>query len=229
MKAVRSHRWDVDPNEAESIQRELAESVEARNRIRGDMRLIAGLDVAYETGGDRVFAAVVVMDLESQETIETAVEVDTITFPYVPGLFSFRELPPLSKALSKLQTSPDLLVCDGQGVAHPRRFGLASHVGVLFDVPAIGCGKSCLLGEYNEPASDRGSQSPLCDGDEVVGTVLRTQAGVKPLFVSVGHRVSLDTASNWILRLADQYRQPEPIRRVNQLANEERARVLESA
>lgn len=228
MKAVRSHRWDVDPSEAESIQRELAESVEARDRIRGDIRLIAGLDVAYETGGDRVFATVVVMDLASQETIETAVEVGTVTFPYVPGLFSFRELPPLSAALSKLQVSPDLMVCDGQGVAHPRRFGLASHVGVLFDIPTIGCGKSCLIGKYNEPAVDRGSQSPLYVGNDIVGTVVRTRASVKPLFVSVGHRVSLDTASNWILRLADKYRQPEPIRRANQLANEERAKVLES-
>lgn len=226
MKAVRNHRWDVTPDEAESIQRELAELVEVKDRIRGDIRLIGGLDVAYETNGDRVFAAVVVMDLESQETIETAVEVGMVTFPYVPGLFSFRELPPLCKALSKLQTSPDLLICDGQGLAHPRRFGLASHVGVLFDVPTIGCGKSCLIGKYSELRTCRGSLSPLCDRSDVIGAVVRTQTDVKPLYVSIGHRIELDTACQWILRLADQYRQPEPIRRVNQLTNEERSRFL---
>lgn len=135
------------------------------------------------------------------------------------SLFSFRELPPLMKAFEKLQTVPQLIVCDGQGIAHPRRFGLASHVGLLYDIPAIGCGKTRLLGEYAQPDSHRGACSPLLDEGEIVGAVLRTQADTKPVFVSVGHGISLPTACEWITRLAPKYRLPETTRQVDQLVN----------
>lgn len=226
IRLVHTHPWHVSPEEAVHVQTELAKLVEQQDRLPDPIRTIAGVDVAYEKAGPKVFAAVVVLDAVSLQLLETSSSEGIGQFPYVPGLFSFRELPFLCKALEGLRTEPDLVVCDGQGVAHPRRCGLASHLGILFDVPTIGCGKTCLVGDHGEPGLDRGSTAPLVDRGEVVGSVLRTQKNVKPLFVSVGHRVSLDTACSWILRLAKSYRQPEPIRLANQLANALRARNL---
>lgn len=220
------NRWDLSVGEAESLQLTLRQLVVREDRIPSAIALVAGVDVAYEKNGDSVFAAVVVLDATTFEVVGTATSRVTVAFPYVPGLFSFRELPPLCDALHKLETSPDLIVCDGQGVAHPRRCGLASHLGLLFDVPTIGCGKTRLIGDYSRPAPNRGSYSDLVDHNEVIGSVLRTQDGVKPLFVSVGHRVSLPTARRWILRLAPEYRQPEPIRRANELVNQLRHDLL---
>jgi deoxyribonuclease V len=214
------NKWDLSPDDAQSLQLSLGERVVREDRIPSAIALVAGVDVAYEKDGDFVFAAVVVLDAITLEVVETATTQVTVAFPYVPGLFSFRELPPLCGALQKLETSPDLIVCDGQGVAHPRRCGLASHLGLLFDVPTIGCGKTRLIGDYSQTAPNRGSYSDLVDQNEVIGSVLRTQDGVKPLFVSIGHRVSLPTARSWILRLAPEYRQPEPIRPANELVNQ---------
>lgn len=193
------------------------------------VRLVAGVDVASEKAGDRLFAAVVVLNAMTLEIVATANSSGNATFPYIPGIFSFRELPPLCEALQRLDSSPDLIICDGQGIGHPRRFGLASHLGVLFDVPTIGCGKSCLTGSYSPPAHDRGSFSDLVDDGEVIGSVLRTQSNVKPIFVSIGHRVSLQTARDWVLRLAPRFRQPEPIRRANELVNALRASFAEGS
>lgn len=178
----------------------------------GDIRLVAGIDVAYDKHSDRLIAAVVVLDALSLIIIEHVTYEDRSQFPYILGLFSFRELPPVEVALSQIKTSPDLIICDGQGVAHPRRFGLAAHIGVLFDVPKIGCGKTRLLGVHERVGSLRGDSSPLVDAGETVGCVLRTQSNVNPLYISAGHRISLHTACTWTLHLCKKYRLPEAIR-----------------
>ncbi len=218
MAARRKPEFDVNIAEATRIQANLAKAVERYDVLAPRIQHVAGVDVAYAKGDDaRVYAGVVIINCETMETIETATATGVATFPYTPGLFAFRELPPLWTALEKIHNKPELLICDGQGIAHFRRCGLASHLGVLLDVPTIGCGKTRLLGEYDEPGPQRGASSLLTDAGEVIGSVLRTQDSVKPLFVSIGHRVSLQTAEQWILRLANQYRQPEPIRRANEL------------
>jgi deoxyribonuclease V len=175
--------------------------------------------VAYEPGTDRVAAAAACVDLTSLEVVDSAVVMGTVEFPYVPGLFAFRELPPLLEALAGLRTTPDLLVCDGQGLAHPRRFGLACHAGVVTGLPSIGVGKQAL-GRYDPPGPARGDWAALVDDDEVVGRALRTQDGVKPVFVSIGHRISLDLATDLVLRLSPRYRLPEPIRAADHLGRQ---------
>lgn len=177
-----------------------------------NIKYVAGVDVAYDEKIDKQIAAVVVLDPSTLEVFETSIAEDVTLFPYIPGLFSFRELPSIAKALSNLKTRPDLIVCDGQGIAHPRRFGLASHLGVLFDVPTIGCGKTRLLGHAEEPGIKRGDYSPLIDNGEIIGNSLRTQDNVKPVYVSIGHRISLQTACDWILKLSSKYRLPETTR-----------------
>jgi deoxyribonuclease V len=171
---------------------------------------VAGLDVAYD--GDRLAAAAVVLDPDSRKVRDTAVVLGKPAFPYVPGLFAFREVPALLDALERLTVRPDVLICDGHGLAHPRRFGLASHLGVLTGIPSFGVGKTRLVGEWEPVGPRRGDRSPLVDAGETVGAVLRTQAGVKPVFVSVGHLMDLDGACDLTLRLAPRYRLPETTR-----------------
>ena len=171
---------------------------------------VAGLDVAY--AGDRLAAAVVVLDLEDLSVRDTAVVFGRPEFPYIPGLFAFREVPSLLAALEKLSVRPDMLVCDGHGLAHPRRFGLASHLGVLTDLPSFGVGKTRLVGTHAVPGEERGAREPLIDDGETVGAVVRTRTGVKPVFVSAGHRIDLDTACDLTLRLTPRYRLPETTR-----------------
>lgn len=180
---------------------------------------VAGVDVAYEKDGDRVVAAVAVLNAVTLEIIEVSTYQDKVSFPYIPGLFSFRELPPLLNALEKISIKPDLIVCDGQGIAHPRRFGLASHLGVVTGIPTIGCGKTRLIGEYEEPETARGSFSNLIDNGEIVGRVLRTQDSINPIFVSVGHKISLETATQWVLKLSPNYRLPETTRAADHAVN----------
>ncbi|MGZ7440933.1 deoxyribonuclease V [Paenibacillus sp. TH7-28] len=217
MKILREHRWDLTEAEAIQLQRELAARVIRQDAFSEPIRYIAGVDVAYSEQNDRLIAAVVILEADTLKPVESAVVEDTVHFPYVPGLFSFRELPPIIKAFERIVTPPQLVVCDGQGLAHPRRFGLACHLGVLYDIPAIGCGKTRLCGDYKEPELHRGAFSPLTDGREVIGHVLRTQRSIKPIFVSVGHRISLSTACEWILMLAPKYRLPETTRLADQL------------
>ncbi|MCA9605705.1 MAG: deoxyribonuclease V [Myxococcales bacterium] len=224
MKPRRDPRPPCDVAEAEALQRAWAGDVETEDRL-GEVRRVAGVDVAYEKGGDRVFAAVVVLDAETLAPVERATHVARATFPYVPGLFSFRELPPLLECFAALDRPPDLVVCDGQGRAHPRRFGLACHLGLLFDLPTIGCAKTRLIGEHATPAAPRGSEAPLLDDGEPIGTVLRTRDGVRPLYVSIGHRVSLTTARDWVLRLSPRFRLPETTRAADQLVGRLRARA----
>ena len=212
--------WPKTPDEAIELQRRMAPLVDPHPPAGFRPRTAAGLDVAYDE--DKLFAAVVVVDLASLETVDQVVVPGVTDFPYVPGLFAFRELPALQRALERLTTSPDLLICDGQGVAHPRRFGLASHLGVVTGLPSIGVAKT-PMGHYDPPGPDRGDWTALTDGDEVVGRALRTQREVKPLFVSIGHRIDLDTACAQVLALAPKYRQPETTRRADQLCRQAQA------
>jgi deoxyribonuclease V len=218
------HPWPSTPEEAEAIQDRLRPMLELD--VPGPLapRTVAGLDVSYAGDGggtgDRVAAAVVVLDGTTLEVVEESVAVGTAAFPYVPGLFAFRELPTLLDALRALKTAPGLLVCDGFGIAHPRRFGLACHLGVLTGLPSIGVGKTAFVGTYDQPGPRRGDASPLLDGGEVVGRVLRTRDGVKPVFVSVGHRTDLDTACRNVLALAPEYRLPETTRRADRLSRD---------
>ncbi|WP_350277168.1 deoxyribonuclease V [Kribbella sp. HUAS MG21] len=201
--------WPTTETEAIAVQNELQSLVDPTDHP-GVVRRVAGLDVAYD--GDHLAAAVVVLDRETLREVERAVVVGETRFPYVPGLFAFREVPALLAALDRLESAPDLLVCDGQGLAHPRRFGLACHLGVLTGIPAIGVAKNAFVGTHAELGSERGATAALVDNDETVGTALRTQNGIKPVYVSVGHRVSLATAVAHVLHLAPRYRLPETTR-----------------
>lgn len=212
------HDWPATVQEAVEIQERLRGLVDTRwPRPPPAVRTVAGLDVAYAVDSDPVAAAVAVLDARTLEVVETATAVGAAQFPYVPGLFAFRELPLLVQALGRLTTAPDVLVCDGQGLAHPRRFGLACHVGVATGLPTIGVAKR-PPGRYEMPGLHRGDSSPLVEGGDIVGCALRTQRSVKPVFVSVGHRIDLDTACRRILAWTRKYRLPEPIRQADQLA-----------
>ncbi len=204
--------------EARAIQERLRERVRERDEP-GAPRLVAGADVSYDRGSPVLYAAVALLDAESLETVEVAGVRAEARFPYVPGYLSFREIPPLLEAFRRLRGRPDLIVCDGHGRAHPRRFGLACHLGVLLDRPALGCAKSRLVGEHREPGPRRGAHAALREGGEVIGEVLRTRAGVKPVYVSVGHRISLAGARRAVLRLAPRWRLPEPSRAAHREVN----------
>ena len=213
-----SHGWDVSLPEARALQLRLRDRVEEGDRL-GPVRRVAGADVSYDRRSPVLHAAVVVLDAASLEVLETAGVRARARFPYVPGYLSFREMPALLEAFARLRTRPDLLVADGHGRAHPRRFGIACHLGVALDLPTIGCAKSRLVGAHREPGARRGSHVQLRDEGEVIGEVVRTREGVKPVFVSVGHRVSLASARRWILRLAPRHRLPEPVRAAHEEVN----------
>jgi deoxyribonuclease V len=217
MKLAISHPWDLSAREAIALQKELAKEVLVETTFDpAQIRTVAGVDVGLK--GDLARAAVVVLDATSLEPVDWAVATTGIPFPYVPGLLTFREGPSVLTALEKLTTWPDLLVFDGHGRAHPRRIGLASHMGVVLDLPSIGCAKSRLTGEHQEPGEEVGDWAPLRDGEEVIGAVLRTRAGVRPVFVSTGHRVDLATAIAFVLSCTKGYRLPETTRYAHRLA-----------
>lgn len=216
MEILETHRWDISEIEAINLQQKLAQKV-IKDDLFDQIQYVAGIDVAYSKINDKLIAAIVILESDSLKLVESVTVEDTVQFPYIPGLFSFRELPPIIKAFKKIKTTPQLVVCDGQGLAHPRRFGLACHLGTLYDIPTIGCGKTRLLGNYQEPEQHRGAQSPLIDNSEIIGNVLRTQNNINPIFVSIGHRVSLTTACHWILKLSPKYRLPETTRQADQL------------
>ncbi|QYK63482.1 MULTISPECIES: deoxyribonuclease V [Paenibacillus] len=216
MEPVLKHNWELTETEAIKLQQELSKKVTKEDQLP-EIHYVAGVDVAYSEQSDLLVAAIVILEANSLNIVESVVVEDSVQFPYISGLFSFRELPSIVKAFKQIKTFPQLVVCDGQGIAHPRRFGLASHLGVIFDIPTIGCGKTKLLGDFQEPSQERGACSLLVDREEIIGSVLRTQENIKPLFVSVGHRISLDTACNWILKLSPRYRLPETTRQADQL------------
>jgi deoxyribonuclease V len=211
-------RWTVTPREAIALQRELSTRVERADRI-GRVRRVCGIDVGFEEDGSITRAAVAVLAFPSLEPLEDAVARRPTSFPYVPGLLSFREIPAVLEALALLKTRPDLLLCDGQGIAHPRRCGLASHTGLATGLPSIGVAKTRLVGEHRQPGLRRGAWAPLVDRGETIGAVLRTRAGVKPLYVSIGHRISLPTAIEYVLACCTRYRLPETTRRAHHLAS----------
>ena len=216
MKVGRLHRWTIDYHEAVAIQRRLARRV-VEGPPLDRVGMVAAADVSGGRAGEWIAAAVVVMDAKTLEAVETRCAVMRATWPYVPGLLSFREVPVVLKAFRQVRSRPDLVICDGQGRAHPRRLGLACHVGLALDVPTIGCAKSRLIGTVRrEPGLARGGRAALTDGRERIGTALRTRTAVKPVFVSVGHRIDLASAERWVLATATRYRLPEPSRRAHQ-------------
>ncbi len=183
------------------------------------VRFVAGIDVGFEDGGSTARAAVAVLRFPELTLDETAIARRATDFPYVPGLLSFREIPVMLAALRRLKRKPDLVLCDGQGYAHPRRFGLACHFGVLTDLPSVGVAKTRLIGSHEPLAPAKGSQQPLTHDEEVVGVVLRTRTGVRPLYVSCGHRVSTQTAARYVLACCTRYRLPETTRAAHNLAS----------
>jgi deoxyribonuclease V len=199
----------VDVADAERLQAELRNRLDLTDGLSGPPTSVAGLDVSYEVGANRMAAAAVVVTLDTLEIRETVIAYGEVAFPYVPGLLAFREVPILLETFGRLVGRPDVLICDGYGIAHPRRFGLACHVGVLTGLPSFGVAKTPYVATSADPGPRRGDWSPLVDGGEVLGRALRTQARIKPVFVSVGHRIGLDQATDLTLRLSRRYRIPE--------------------
>lgn len=213
------HPWDLTPRQAIALQRELAGLLELEDRLSEPLRCVAGVDVSYRRHGGIFHAAVVVLAFPELTLIDQSSAVAEVNFPYLPGLLSFRELPVLLAAFRQLRTIPDLVLVDGQGIAHPRRLGLASHLGLWLDLPTIGCAKSRLIGEAEQVDIERGACQPLCDRGEEVGRLLRTRHGVKPLYVSPGHRVAIPTAAKLVLACGDGYRLPAPTRQAHLQSN----------
>jgi len=205
------HRWDVTTQEAIQLQRDLAGQIDVRRPLK-QMDLIAGADISYNLQSKLMYATALVYRISDGAVIETQDVVHSLSFPYVPGLLTFREAPALLQAFTKLQTRPDAVMLDGQGLAHPRRLGLASHVGLWLNLPTVGCAKSRYIGKFEEPAEDAGSLSPLMDDDEQIGCVVRTKNRVRPVFVSVGHKIDLASAVRVVLATGRGYRIPEPTR-----------------
>ncbi|OGI41612.1 MAG: endonuclease V [Candidatus Muproteobacteria bacterium RBG_16_62_13] len=216
---MKQESWPQTVAEARAVQEQLRGKVVTRDRI-GRVRMVAGIDIGYEGENNLARAAAVVLAYPALEPVEAAVVRVPVKFPYVPGYLSFREVPALLAVFAQLKHKPDLILCDGQGLAHPRRFGLACHLGVLLDIPTIGVAKSRLIGEpRGRLGRAKGAWVPLIDHDEIIGAVLRTRTGVKPLYVSIGHRVSLATALDFVLRCTPRYRLPETTRRAHRLAS----------
>ncbi len=215
MKPKFNHPWEVSTREARDIQERLRASVVRRGKPRR-IRRVAGIDISIRH--NRAIAAIVVLDFPSLEIVELALAEQPVPFPYIPGLLSFREIPSILAAAEKLQSSVDVMLIDGQGIAHPRRFGLASHLGVLFDLPTIGCAKTRFIGTHDEPAEQAGCYTDLWHKEELIGAVLRTRDHVKPLYISTGHKIELPMALDLVLDCCVGLRLPEPTRLAHQAA-----------
>lgn len=214
------HPWNVSPREAIAIQNRLRREVITRDDLPAEMRRVAGVDVGFENQGSVTRAAVAVLSHPDLALVEFRLARLPTAFPYVPGLLSFREVPAILAALEGLELLPDLLLVDGQGLAHPRRFGIACHLGVLTGLPAIGVGKTRLTGSHAELPPHRGARVALLDREEEIGAVLRSRAGVRPLYISIGHRISLATSVDWVMRCTTRYRLPETTRWAHRLASD---------
>ena len=212
------HDWTMTPKEAVELQRSLRERVRLQP-LKKKIETIAGADISFNKFEPTVYAGLVVLRLTTLEVVEEVGVMSETKFPYVPGLLSFRETPSVLEAWAKLKTEPDAVMFDGQGIAHPRRIGIASHVGLLINRPTLGCAKSVLVGKYEEPGAERGSWSELIDKGEVVGAAVRTKTNVQPIFVSPGHLIDLQGAIDLTLQADGGYRQPEPTRRAHLLVN----------
>jgi deoxyribonuclease V len=213
------HEWDVSPAEAVTIQRRLRERVRLEP-LRDPVHRVAGADIAVFRESQQAYAGVVVMSYPDLTLIEEQGERVEVTFPYIPGLLSFREIPVLLRVFERLRHEPDLILMDGQGIAHPRRMGIAAHLGLVLDKPTIGCAKSRLYGDYEEPDSAAGSIRPLVTREgEVIGAVVRTRTHVRPLFISSGHKIDLQGAVDYTLSTCRGYRLPEPTRQAHLFVN----------
>lgn len=223
MKITPLHEWNLSPQQAMELQKQFAYEVVTEDRFEKPVETVAGIDLGYDAQADKSRAVVVVLKFPELELLESAEAIMPIQFPYVPGLLSFRETPVAIKALEKLQTAPDLILCDGQGIAHPRRFGIACHIGLITNVPSVGVAKSLLVGKYENLGETRGSTAPLVHRGEEVGVVLRTRDNVQPLYVSAGHKISLATAVEYVLKCTPRYRLPETTRLADRLASYRKA------
>ena len=218
MEIRQIHPWHVSPQKAVEIQKRLR-SLLVLERLSGPIRSVAGTDVSCSRNSDLIWAGVVVFSYPDLYKIEERWIKDKTSFPYIPGLLSFREIPAIIKSIKKLKTVPDLILCDGQGIAHPRGLGLASHLGLLLDKPTVGCAKSRLVGEFSKVGENKGDHSRLLHKGRAIGSVLRTRTGVRPLFTSPGNRISQEESLKVVLDCCLKYRIPEPIRQAHLLVN----------
>ena len=218
MKIAPTNPWVKTVDEAKAIQQKLRSQVITEDQLE-TVKYVAGVDVGFEDNYKITKAAVAVLSFPDLKLVESATAKIPTTFPYIPGFLSFREIPALLQALEKITITPDLILCDGQGFAHPRRFGLACHLGVLLNLPAIGVAKSLFIGEHEEVPLEKGNWQPLKHGEEIIGAVVRSRTNVKPLYVSIGHRISLPTAIDYVLKCTTKYRLPETTRLADKLAS----------
>lgn len=219
------HPWNLTPSEAVQTQKQLREMIRLRP-YRDLPRIIAGADISFNKYSSTVYAGFVVLRMDTLEIIARASAVMDVEFPYIPGLLSFREIPPLLSAWEQLDVEPEVIVFDGQGIAHPRRLGIAAHMGLLLDRPTIGCAKSILTGKFQEPKIEAGSSSPLMDKGEEIGVALRTKKKAKPVFISPGHKMDTESAVRIIMKTVAGYRIPEPTRQAHLYVNEIRQAAL---
>ena len=223
MKYLKLHPWNVNYKEAVEIQKRLKKQIILKNSFKNlNGKLIAGADVSYDKEIDRFYAGVAVFELQTMQKIEEVTASGKVSFPYIPGLLSFRESPILLRAFSKVKKTPDFIILDAQGIAHPRGIGLASHIGLLLNKPSIGCAKTRLIGEYNNVGKEAGYYSQLTIKGKAVGVVLRTRKNVKPVFVSPGHKIDLATSIDLVLKSCRGYKLPEPTRQAHNLVNKAR-------
>jgi deoxyribonuclease V len=220
MKFKQRHSWDLTTEEAVIVQQQLRNEVITEDKLPEIVRYVAGVDMGFEADGTISRAAVAVLSFPDLQLVETALAYRPTTFPYIPGFLSFREIPAVLDALEKIGTTPDIILCDGQGIAHPRRLGIACHLGVIIDMPTIGVAKSLLIGKHELLSETRGSWQPLIDKGETIGAVLRTRDNVRPLYVSSGHRISLPTAIDYVMKCTPKYRLPETTRIADKLASD---------
>ncbi|MBD2094602.1 deoxyribonuclease V [Trichocoleus sp. FACHB-591] len=218
MKIQQQHAWPATAEEATIIQQQLRGDIIKEDQL-GTVQRVAGVDVGFEADGTITRAAIAVLSFPELQLVEHAIARRPTTFPYIPGFLSFREIPAVLDALEQIATPPDLLLCDGHGIAHPRRMGIAAHLGLLVNLPAVGVGKSLLVGKHDEVPEERGAWQPLQHRGETVGAVLRTRVGTKPLYISLGHRISLLTAIDYVMRCTTKWRLPETTRHAHKLAS----------
>lgn len=220
MLPIINHPWDVSVPEAQTIQKTLSEKLDLKNAIDiRKIKIIAGTDVSYSKETNRCYAAIVLYDIKKKQAIENVSAIMDAVFPYVPGYLTFREGPSLIEAFKKINSEFDAIMCDGQGIAHPRGFGIAAHIGVIYNMPSIGCAKSNLVGQYEEPENKRFAFSDLIYNDNIIGAVVRTKEKVKPVFVSQGNKISLKNAVKIVELSIGKYRLPEPTRLAHILSN----------
>ena len=219
MKIKPLHDWNLSPREAIELQKQFAYEVIQADKLDEPVKTVAGIDLGYDVKNDTSRAVVVVLSFPELELLETSEALLPIQFPYVPGLLSFRETPVAIKALEILKITPDLILCDGQGLAHPRRFGIACHIGLIADVPTIGVAKSILVGRFENLGEARGNTAPLIHRNEQIGVALRTKDKTQPVYVSVGHRISLETVVKYVLECTPKYRLPETTRLADKMAS----------